>query len=1019
MRFQRRRIRDPGCRDRRDRGGRGRGVPALAAPLAALCVSACSGARPAETPPRPATSERAAQPLAAVPRVRLFPPTGGAEAQVFSVDRDGSRRLIVHGLRVIERQDGSIEVADEFLPASRTAQALELPARLGGGFLFYVHASNATLIWRADTWTGRLLPLAQLDFEVERVVPGFDRLYLQPKRASDWVAIDPRSGKAVDLGSLPRSPTYGVMLIADSWFGAVEVPFRGVLVTFDAGASFRPLGFPAQGLELDGGLLSISTVDGRFTMDGAGNLRRADSVADETSSARVEREASAEPPGRIAPVGPLGRNPLELALLHGWPDSPTSALVAAGGAVGRISLTDGSVLALRERAYAGTGDCHGVPIGQGFGFVCGVGSEGTQIYEYRSPLELHKLLEFDDARYVAASENGALVIRGRCNDGSADESRGQPYCLRFSDGTLQEIYVRGDQGVERVIALRDKRAVVLIPPRLGAPGFMTIIEPGGAARKLELELPRTDAKTTALLNKGLWLDGFVESPPGTLAGWVAGSGPFVGVRVALDGKVSVGKEKSSVEHALFSGRRALVLGRAGLAYESIDGGFTWSDVDLPAEIDRGPDARPATAKVQGCSPVGCAFEGWMRVGYDGKGAATRAEAAVPSPTRMRSPGGGRWSMTCESTGEVSAPSISIPERLARLPERGRASAVTSADELTSTAWLPLLDVVPPDLAKEEIGFDAGTANDPVQAHGYAWGARGADWGRVGQFQLRMVDKFRVSGGVWSTAVTRSPWPDALSAAEAFGYEASGSPATWRVVSEVSGRAGVLIISARGSADLFLFEEGRSITRIPNVTRHGVAQVSGVVKSGGTWYLGSYSDPRHFRIYRIEGTQLDVVGEYRDIATHRALPATVVRSARGDSLAIWARGTSWFVYPIDAATGEVQAPVEVTPPELANMPRSCSSDEDGYALEGKLDLDPYADFVGAADGTSARSFEVRFLLTPSGLCVDAMAAQLDSAPPPRGLSKRPLANAADAGRPTVPLVVTDRRPGGRRWGFRCR
>ena len=57
-----------------------------------------------------------------LPAPRLFPPTRGAGATEAGVDHDGSRRLLAFGLRVVEHPDGSLDVGNELLPASRGAR---------------------------------------------------------------------------------------------------------------------------------------------------------------------------------------------------------------------------------------------------------------------------------------------------------------------------------------------------------------------------------------------------------------------------------------------------------------------------------------------------------------------------------------------------------------------------------------------------------------------------------------------------------------------------------------------------------------------------------------------------------------------------------------------------------------------------------------------------------------------------------------------------------------------------------
>ncbi|HEY4106483.1 MAG TPA: hypothetical protein VGM44_21430, partial [Polyangiaceae bacterium] len=98
---------------------------------------------------------------------RLFPPLDGSDTISAGEERDKSQRLVAFGLRVLARPDGAVELAREYLPAARTVQSLELPPRLGAGFLFYVLSSSATLFFRAKTFTADLEPFARLEFEAE------------------------------------------------------------------------------------------------------------------------------------------------------------------------------------------------------------------------------------------------------------------------------------------------------------------------------------------------------------------------------------------------------------------------------------------------------------------------------------------------------------------------------------------------------------------------------------------------------------------------------------------------------------------------------------------------------------------------------------------------------------------------------------------------------------------------------------------------------------------------------------
>ncbi|MEI9953977.1 MAG: hypothetical protein WDO74_34625 [Pseudomonadota bacterium] len=168
---------------------------------------------------------------------RLFPPLEGPAVSVVGEDKDGSKRIVSYGLRLLARPNGSIELANEYLPTARSVRSIELPTRLGGGFLFYVLSSSATLFFRARSFTGDLEPFARLDFEAEQVIAGFDRLYVLARHPDRIVALDAEHGTAQSLGSLPASPSYGKMAFVDGWFGALSLPLRGALVSFDAGVS--------------------------------------------------------------------------------------------------------------------------------------------------------------------------------------------------------------------------------------------------------------------------------------------------------------------------------------------------------------------------------------------------------------------------------------------------------------------------------------------------------------------------------------------------------------------------------------------------------------------------------------------------------------------------------------------------------------------------------------------------------------------------------------------------------------
>jgi hypothetical protein len=941
---------------------------------------------------------------------RLFPPTHGPGTQEAGVEHDGSRRLLAFGLRVVEHIDGSLEVGDELLPTARSARFVELPARLGGGFLFWIVSSSGTLLYRSASWTARLEPFAQLDFEVERLVAGFDRLLVLPRHDADYRALDIETGQPVLPIGLPLAPAYGSMAFVDGWFAAVQVPLRGLLLSFDAGASWHPLSLPVTSFEPAGDALALASPSGDYLLSARGALSR---VADR-DEAKVSEAAQVELAravlGRENAASRGGEPLLESAILTGFPDGRGGALVATSGALSRVALDTGKLLERRERAYVGASECQGVRFGSGAGFVCGQGQELTRIYRVTEPFGLSLVRELPGARVVSDSGSGALVVHGGC----AERGSAFDHCILPPEGAAHE--VRSVNERDRVVALADGRVAVITPPDAHGPGSLTLWT-GARAQALPLVLTHREPRYKPLLEQGVWLDGVVEAKPGVLSGWVVGAGPFAGFELKLDGKLTLRRIQDGAGHALFAGVRALVLGENGLASETTDGGVEWQGVELPPEIDL-KRAHGAGMR-QGCSVLGCGFAGFTRVGYfDGRAARSLAAPATPSRVAFPGPGGSRWLLHCSTSGEASGPAL--PFRPPTPPSGRRlhrsASGSPGSDDPELQPLSPLLDQPAPTLPENFEGVDAGTEPYGVQMRIYAYGPRGGDWAKSGSLSIAFADRFATKSGVRVTASARSPWPDSTSAADALGAEPSTNTAGLVAALDPAGAAGALLLSSRGTLDLFVFEAGRVPLHIPNVGRMGLGgRFAGVVKTKAGVLFGSYDESsRTFRVYRVVGQDLELALEVTDIPPPRGATAELVRSAAGDALGIWVRSTGWFVHPLDLETGVVDAPYVVTPAQLAAMPEVCADRAEGFLLTSPVAPDPFAD---APPGISPRGFEGRFRVSSLGVCIDALAAQ-GEAGTSAARAKTAPGPAHATGRPTVTATLTERKPLGRRVELRC-
>jgi hypothetical protein len=1006
----------------------------------AIC---CTHSRPAEHAFAPAPNGGAALPRLVRP-ARWFPAVDSSEPRLVEQDPDGSLRLVERGLRLVQHPDGRIVRAEQILPSDGVISVLHLPARLGGGNLFSVTSESATRLYRATEWTSTLVPLVRLPFGAAQLVAGFDRLYAVSTRTRAAVGVDVTTGAVMNPGPLPLTAAYGPMAFSDGWLGAVEVDVRGVLVTFDAGASFHPLRGPTAtpGVYEQGGRVVLGTARGGYALEPSGELERIDGPSESAVFGDLGRGFEGLLPEQDdtpmdEPVVPLeasqlGARPLEVAVLRGYPDTAETAVVVASGTLARVGLRDGRIVASAPHAAPPGATCLSVRLFSGIGFVCGDDLGPTRIFSYRPPLAIGLVLELPEPRTVSPSGSGAIAIHGGCPGGAGP--RADTYCIVSASAGQREIQLNGEVGVERVVALADGRAVVLVPPRPGKTGTLTVVSSsasggsGGTAAPRSLSLAAIPPSIRELVEHGLWQDGLVEIAPGSLSGWVVGGTAFVGVRVGLDGKVTAGTVRTDLPRASFSGAVALVTDSHGGGYESTDGGATWSEMTLPVTTDVIADAPPD--RERGCSPVGCGLGSWLRVGWGKSTAESDLALAVDPPKPKPDPiAYVTWSLSCAPTGETEGPADiarASAQTAPRTPARRPAVPPSRGDlptDLESSAWRTFLGAPGPERAPGDLAFDFGTEDQTVQLRGYAWGGRGAAWDRAGSWLVRVANRFSVRHSVWSTAVSRSPWADARDAAEAFGSEPSHRISNeWSAMLDPVEEGGVLFVRTGTTTELSVLERGRATVTVRNTDDLIVDHIKSAVKVSGKWYMGTTSGPRSFQILGIDGGSLSLLASYPRQGDDPS--ATVVRTARGDALGIWvvahgqkgtgSGGDAWFVHPIDPATGEAGAPLVVPHDALSHAPRPCEPDESGWVLVHEVSPSvAKLDFVNATETPAVTHLEARLVAGPGGLCIDSLAARVDGDPPK---NLRPAGVAGRTGRGAL-LALTDRATD-RRWGFRC-
>jgi len=1045
----------------------GKGPPPVAAAMGAVPPnpSVAVGAPPPSPsvamgapPPNPPGEGSAPVLVHRVTPSHLFPELVGTRGYV--ANEDGAERVLVDRMRLLVHPGGAVERADELFPGGNVL-SVALPSRLGGGYLFHVNAGGGTEIWRAASWLDKLHPLTRRNEVVSDIVAGFDRLYLRLPTGNRVLALDARTGEPMGLGPLPISSSYGMLAFADGWRAVVDADLRGPLITFDAGANWRAVGLAERtlGVGVVDGNPAVLVPSGRYLVDPRGTV----TFRTDAPSPHVEPDPDPHPgddPGADARhPSPLGKRPLRAAVEDGWPDSLTTAVVARGGALARVSLLDGTVLALVEDAYPERrSTCHAVRLGlHGVGFLCGEHEGPTTLYEYvpgpggaTGALAMRLVLRYEKPRFASASGNGAIVLRGRCADGASptDEDDSRWYCVRSPQGEMREIRVKGfDLGIERVVGLGDGRVAVVVPPRGASAGALSVIS-GGAAVTVPLDLPEAAART---LKQGMWLDGLEERSPGVLGGWVEAGGPFLGVQITLDGKVKAGDLRDDPGGAIYGGRFAVALSESGRAFETSDFGMTWAPFELP---DRDDEARAAPSRA--CGPVGCALPGWVRVGW-GEPRTPDDMKVIEAPTSPYVPIKVSPTLNFDcSVATVATPPL--PDKpspaLARAPAPRGPRPGTSAGPAAAhvaqheTPWIAFRNVEAPPLGADDYGADNGNpTNEAALLRAYAWGKAGADWTRNGRWLVRFDDRFEPLGGVRTSALTTSLWPHQAEALDAIGTHASYGTSTWSSQLDPSGRA-VLASACRGgtSCTLYSIAEGQPILplRGPVGGFPRPLPESGV-RVGETWFfLAPAADA--IVLWRADlGVARQVSTFHRRYQYGRDQPR-LVRRAQGSGIGMLIGGAaepgersgSWYVLPVDPETGSIGEAVALARRDLAGtaLPR-CASEQDGWLV----DLAPSPDATTNVEVDNARvsidAVEMRVRLDPGRACVESLASKSGYLYPleKAGASSGPLKPLTappghDGGGPhtpgkkaggeegSLPLAVTEKATG-RRWGLSCR
>jgi hypothetical protein len=1013
----------------------------------AACAQALQESKP--SPLSPASSVFRIHADATVKGAHLFPeiPEPGAP---FGVDEAGEVRTIGAGVRQLRYPDGRLRASETRFSTSPLAYAL--PLRLGGGFLYSLpggrsgHDSSA--LFFSDTWLSAPRPIwsSPRGVSIADVIIGLDRVYV---RAPDGAhaAIDSGTGRVLDGGAWPSGPSVASYRALDGWVAAAIVDLRGALGTFDAGATWKPLVLPDQAVPQ---MVDVARTDprtGELSIVLPGENAAGDFLVVKAaeSSRQVETCYAVRPDATVAKLlscpkpqalsrpdssdwarkTPFGDRPILAAVEDGWPLDGETALVARDGTLGRVRLSDGAWIRINLDAFPSRhARCHPLPIlvdegAPGLGFACADPWGSTLLYAYDPErFVLTNVRSFESHRSILSYGNGALAIRGGCG---GDDSHSAYCVLSRAEGTRAPRWTEvdlpnGSSELARVLVFDDGHVGVLYPPALsegdangleGGPCARLVFAGGRAGSFIDVKLPELDPQIERSLKGGVWLDGFEERSPGRMGGWVEASGTMIGIELDEQGTLRVGQYVLDAGSPIVSGRYGLGWTRSRRAYETTDGGMTWTTFDVPDPLSL-PGERA-------CGPVGCTAAGWIRVGW---GKSSGALVTSPEPRGIA--------------------------RRARLPDLALDCVIPPTRQSGAEDFFGASPGAPHDDVK--LSVDA-LALDPIDraprsvpwARLYAWGPRDDEWEHQGHWAVRWLSPYASSRDVRTSAVSIAPFSSIESARAALGIQQPGS-GLYSVVGEDMRSS--LLVGRRQATEwtVTVLEADQRPAEIRRSSGETFPQVLSAVQTSGVWYLATaegYGEPPATVVYRVDGERVRELARLpRAVAapsragfeSHKAAVRLAHRSD-GSSIgliidgpgAIDNPGLLRWVLPIDVDTGEVGEPENLGEADLNDRDKMtpCSERDGGWIVDA-----PWAGEAHVCSRSSSgmgvlTRLYMRATLTSSSVCLNRLSGTFEPNLSLISMTACAPAHGPDHARDrAAPFSVSVLR-GGRRSAWVCR
>jgi hypothetical protein len=572
------------------------------------------------------------------------------------------------------------------------------------------------------------------------------------------------------------------------------------------------------------------------------------------------------------------------------------------------------------------------------------------------------------------------------------------------DNTWREVHVRGDVGGERVVVLADGRIVVLSPPDgYVSPPRITVLDKGRATT-LPIVFPSVTTDVARVLRLGLWLDGFEERRPGVVGGWLESGGVMLGLEIRLDGHATPGQFIRDAGMPFVSGKYGLGWTASRRGFETVDGGMTWSSIEVP-------DPLVPWVKVErrACGPIGCLAHGWLRVGWgEPKRPPSPAVPAAYRPSAILS--APHLQLSCEPVAGAPPPPSQPKTRVASTPpsssSRIRLGSFGGAPVLGTFQGLtdlpPFFTQAAPPLHESERGLNLEVKDmlDRYPTVGtlarvYGWGPKSGEWETLGRWQVKWLSPF-------------SGWPDVRTSLPAlppqmiidltrggypYGYGGSGRSDFQLVPGDDPGHAfliGKRVV--RSESVPFELEADRAPVEIRRADGEPWGDVDGVVRAAGRWFVAtplatSISGPATI-IWQIEGAVarelVRVPRALGESSTQTGWRTKLARRSDGRAIALVVDGqptadravsTRWAL-PIDLESGALGEPEPLGYADLAgSVLEGCTDDVVGWALDTAMPSSTVRIRLPNGSG-SINSVQARLRLTSARACVEKIAGIYD-------------------------------------------